>query len=90
MSEITDKAKPGVIAEHRLHDSDTGSPEVQIALLTQRINHLTDHLRVHKKDFHSRRGLLMLVGRRRRLLDYVRKNDVERYRTIVATHGLRR
>jgi small subunit ribosomal protein S15 len=90
MSEITDKAKPGVIAEHRLHDSDTGSPEVQIALLTQRINHLTDHLRVHKKDFHSRRGLLMLVGRRRRLLDYVRKNDVERYRAIVATHGLRR
>ncbi len=90
MSEITDKAKPGIIAEHRLHDSDTGSPEVQIALLTQRINHLTDHLRVHKKDFHSRRGLLMLVGRRRRLLDYVRKNDVERYRAIVATHGLRR
>jgi small subunit ribosomal protein S15 len=90
MSEITDKAKPGVIAEHRLHDADTGSPEVQIALLTQRINHLTDHLRVHKKDFHSRRGLLMLVGRRRRLLDYVRKNDVERYRAIVATHGLRR
>ena len=90
MSEITDKAKPGVIAEHRLHDTDTGSPEVQIALLTQRINHLTDHLRVHKKDFHSRRGLLMLVGRRRRLLDYVRKNDVERYRGIVAKHGLRR
>ena len=90
MSEITDKAKPGVIAEHRLHDTDTGSPEVQIALLTQRINHLTDHLRVHKKDFHSRRGLLMLVGRRRRLLDYVRKNDVERYRGIIAKHGLRR
>ena len=90
MSEITDKAKPGVIAEHRLHDTDTGSPEVQIALLTQRINHLTDHLRIHKKDFHSRRGLLMLVGRRRRLLDYVRKNDVERYRAIIATHGLRR
>lgn len=90
MSEITDRAKPGVIAEHRLHESDTGSPEVQIALLTQRINHLTEHLKVHKKDFHSRRGLLMLVGRRRRLLDYVRKNDVERYRTIVATNGLRR
>jgi small subunit ribosomal protein S15 len=90
MSEITDKAKPGIITEHRLHDTDTGSPEVQIALLTQRINHLTDHLRVHKKDFHSRRGLLMLVGRRRRLLDYVRKNDVERYRAIVAAHGLRR
>ena len=90
MSEITDKAKPGVIAEHRLHDTDTGSPEVQIALLTQRINHLTDHLRVHKKDFHSRRGLLMLVGRRRRLLDYVRSNDVERYRAIIARNGLRR
>jgi small subunit ribosomal protein S15 len=90
MSEITDKAKPGIITEHRLHDTDTGSPEVQIALLTQRINHLTEHLRVHKKDFHSRRGLLMLVGRRRRLLDYVRKNDVERYRAIVAAHGLRR
>ncbi|MEJ7584186.1 MAG: 30S ribosomal protein S15 [Acidimicrobiales bacterium] len=90
MSEITDRAKPGVISEHRLHDSDTGSPEVQIALLTQRINHLTDHLKVHKKDFHSRRGLLMLVGRRRRLLDYVRKNDVERYRGIVAKLGLRR
>ena len=90
MSEITDKAKPGVIAENRLHDTDTGSPEVQIALLTQRINHLTEHLKVHKKDFHSRRGLLMLVGRRRRLLDYVRKNDVERYRAIVASNGLRR
>ncbi len=90
MSEITDRAKPGVIAEHRLHDSDTGSPEVQIALLTQRINHLTEHLKVHKKDFHSRRGLLMLVGRRRRLLDYVRQNDVERYRAIVARLGLRR
>jgi len=90
MSEITDRAKPGVIGEHRLHDTDTGSPEVQIALLTQRINHLTDHLKVHKKDFHSRRGLLMLVGRRRRLLDYVRKNDVERYRGIIAKLGLRR
>jgi small subunit ribosomal protein S15 len=90
MSYITDRDKPGVIAEHRLHDSDTGSPEVQIALLTQRIEHLTEHLKVHKKDFHSRRGLLQLVGRRRRLLDYVAKNDVERYRAIIATHGLRR
>ena len=90
MSEKIDKAKPGIIAEHRLHDSDTGSPEVQIALLTQRIEHLTEHLKVHKKDFHSRRGLLMLVGRRRRLLDYVAKNDVERYRAIIAKHGLRR
>ncbi len=90
MSEITDRAKPGVIEEHRLHDTDTGSPEVQIALLTQRINHLTEHLKVHKKDFHSRRGLLMLVGKRRRLLDYVAKNDVERYRAIIAKLGLRR
>ena len=90
MSYITDRDKPGVITEHRLHDSDTGSPEVQIALLTQRIEHLTEHLKVHKKDFHSRRGLLQLVGRRRRLLDYVAKNDVERYRAIIATHGLRR
>jgi small subunit ribosomal protein S15 len=63
---------------------------VQIALLTQRINHLTEHLKIHKKDFHSRRGLLMLVGRRRRLLDYVAKNDVERYRAIIAKLGLRR
>jgi small subunit ribosomal protein S15 len=79
-----------VIAAHRKHETDTGSPEVQIALLTARINQLTDHLKVHKKDHHSRRGLLMLVGRRRRLLDYVRERDVERYRSIVATHGLRR
>ncbi|HEX8780857.1 MAG TPA: 30S ribosomal protein S15 [Nocardioides sp.] len=78
------------ISEHRLHESDTGSTEVQVALLTARINHLTEHLKVHKKDFHSRRGLLMLVGRRRRLLDYVAKNDVERYRAIIAKLGLRR
>ncbi len=83
-------AKAGTIAEHRLHETDTGSPEVQIALLTDRINHLTEHLKMHKKDHHSRRGLLMLVGQRRRLLDYVRKNDVERYRSIIAKLGLRR
>jgi len=82
--------KSGTIVEHRLHETDTGSPEVQIALLTDRINHLTEHLKSHKKDHHSRRGLLMLVGRRRRLLDYVKKNDVERYRTIIAKLGLRR
>jgi small subunit ribosomal protein S15 len=82
--------KAGTIEQHRLHDSDTGSPEVQIALLTDRITHLTEHLKAHKKDHHSRRGLLMLVGRRRRLLDYVRQNDVERYRTIIARLGLRR
>ena len=90
MSEKIDLAKPSIIAEHRLHDSDTGSPEVQIALLSERINHLTEHLKVHKKDHHSRRGLLMLVGRRRRLLDYVRSNDVERYRSIIGKLGLRR
>lgn len=82
--------KADTIAKTRLHPTDTGSPEVQIALLTDRINHLTDHLRTHPKDHHSRRGLLMLVGQRRRLLDYVRKNNVERYRAIVAAHGLRR
>ena len=70
--------------------SDTGSPEVQIALLSDRINHLTDHLKVHKKDHHSRRGLLMLVGRRRRMLDYLTGNDIERYRAIIAKLGLRR
>lgn len=86
----TDETKGAVIEQHRLHESDTGSPEVQIALLTARINHLTQHLQTHKKDHHSRRGLLMLVGRRRRLLDYVKATDVERYRTIIATHGLRR
>jgi small subunit ribosomal protein S15 len=85
---MTPKAE--IIATHRQHDSDTGSPEVQIALLTERINHLTEHLKVHKKDHHSRRGLLMLVGQRRRLLDYVRRNDVERYRGIIAKLGLRR
>ena len=90
MSEKIDLAKPGIIAEHRLHATDTGSPEVQIAILSERINHLTEHLKVHKKDHHSRRGLLMLVGRRRRLLDYVRANDVERYRGIIAKLGLRR
>lgn len=90
MSEQIDAAKSGIIAEHRLHETDTGSPEVQIAILTKRINHLNEHLSSHKKDHHTRRGLLKLVGRRRRLLDYVRKNDVERYRTIIATHGLRR
>jgi small subunit ribosomal protein S15 len=82
--------KADTIGEHRQHDTDTGSPEVQIALLTDRINHLTEHLKVHKKDHHSRRGLLMLVGRRRRLLDYLRRNDVERYRALIAKLGLRR
>jgi len=82
--------KTATIAEHRTHETDTGSPEVQVALLTDRINHLTEHLKAHKKDHHSRRGLLMLVGRRRRLLDYLASNDVERYRALIARLGLRR
>jgi len=82
--------KQATISEHRLHESDTGSPEVQIALLTARINELNEHLKVHKKDHHSRRGLLKLVGHRRRLQTYLRNNDVERYRAINAKLGLRR
>ncbi|MGQ0743023.1 MAG: 30S ribosomal protein S15 [Acidimicrobiales bacterium] len=82
--------KVATIGEHRLHETDTGSPEVQIALLTGRINHLTEHLKMHRSDHHSRRGLLMMVGRRRRLLDYVKERDVERYRAIIARLGLRR
>ena len=82
--------KADTISEHRLHEADTGSPEVQIALLSDRINHLTEHLKVHKKDHHSRRGLLMLVGRRRRMLDYLTGNDIERYRAVIAKLGLRR
>lgn len=84
------QTKTTTIEQHKTHDSDTGSPEVQIALLTERITHLTEHLKMHKKDHHSRRGLLMIVGRRRRMLDYVKGIDVERYRTIVANLGLRR
>ena len=79
-----------IIEEYRRAPTDTGSPEVQIALLTDRIQHLTEHLKVHAKDHHSRRGLLMLVGRRRRMLDYLRGIDVERYRNLIAELGLRR
>ena len=82
--------KAETIAEHRHHDTDTGSPEVQVALLTARINHLTEHFKTHKKDNHSRQGLLKLVGRRRRLLRYLQDNDVERYRALIAKLGLRR
>lgn len=78
------------IAEYRLHETDTGSPEVQVALLSERINALTEHLKVHRGDHHTRRGLMKLIGRRRRLLDYVRKNDVERYRSLIARLGIRR
>jgi small subunit ribosomal protein S15 len=82
--------KTATITEYATREGDTGSPEVQIALLTERIKHLTEHLKVHKKDHHSRRGLLMLVGRRRRLLNYVEQNDVERYRALIARLGLRK
>lgn len=82
--------KKALIEQYKLHDSDTGSPEVQVGLLTHRITYLTDHLKVHKKDHHSRRGLLMLVGRRRRLLNYVKNKDVQRYRQIIEALGLRR
>jgi len=81
--------KKEIIAQFQLHPADTGSPEVQIALLTERINQLTEHLKVHKKDFHSRRGLLKMVGQRRRLLNYLRDNDMERYRRVVQALGLR-
>ena len=85
---LTPKAE--IIAKRGKSENDTGSPEVQLALLTDRIQHLTDHLKTHAKDHHSRRGLLMLVGRRRRLLDYLRDIDVERYRALIAELGLRR
>lgn len=82
--------KTATIEEYRLHETDTGSPEVQIAILTDRINRLTEHLRSHKGDHHTRRGLMKLIGHRRRLLDYVRANDVERYRGLIARLGIRR
>jgi small subunit ribosomal protein S15 len=82
--------KEEIIKEHQTHEGDTGSPEVQVAVLTRRISHLTEHLREHKHDYHSRRGLLKMVGRRRRLLKYLQKKDVERYRALIAKLGLRR
>jgi small subunit ribosomal protein S15 len=82
--------KKDLIDKFRLHEHDSGSPEVQIALLTERIKYLTEHFRIHKKDHHSRRGLLKLVGQRRRLLDYLKANEIERYRTIVKELGLRK
>lgn len=87
---LTPDTKKELIERFKLHDADTGSPEVQVGLLTHRIQYLTEHLKVHKKDHHSRRGLLMLVGRRRRLLNYVKSKDVKRYRNIIETLGLRR
>lgn len=82
--------KAHIIAENRLHDTDTGSPEVQVSLLTNRINYLTDHMKQHKKDFHTRLGLLKLVGRRRRLLDYLKDRDLESYRQLIKNLGIRR
>jgi small subunit ribosomal protein S15 len=82
--------KSQIIEEHRRSDTDTGSPEVQVAVLSKRISDLTEHLKTHKKDHHSRRGLLQMVGRRRRLLDYLRQEDIERYRTLIGRLGLRR
>ena len=87
---LTSKEKKDLIEQFKLHEDDTGSPEVQVGLLTHRITYLTEHLKVHKKDHHSRRGLLILVGRRRRLLNYVKNKDVKRYRTIIDALGLRR
>ena len=81
--------KSATIEKHRTHDSDTGSTRVQVAVLTERINYLTDHFRTHRKDHHSRRGLLKLVGKRRRLLDYMKRTDVAGYRQLVAELGLR-
>ena len=82
--------KAEIINTYKRHEGDTGSPEVQIALLTERINHLTEHLSIHKKDHHSRRGLLMLVGKRRNLLNYLKGKDIEKYRELIAQLGLRK
>jgi len=87
---LSQQSKTEVVGKFRLHSSDTGSPEVQIALLTERIRQLTEHFKVHKKDLHSRRGLLMMVSHRRRLLDYLRAHDIERYRKLIGVLGLRK
>ncbi|MBQ3095228.1 MAG: 30S ribosomal protein S15 [Clostridia bacterium] len=87
---IQKEKKTQVIVENKRHDTDTGSPEVQIAILTARINELTEHLKVHKQDNHSRRGLLQMVGKRRNLLDYLARKDIERYRAIIAKLNIRK
>ena len=87
---LAEERKNEIIREYRTHENDTGSPEIQVALLTARIQELTDHLRTHPKDFHSRRGLLMMVGQRRRLLNYLNSKDIARYRALIARLGLRR
>lgn len=86
----TKEVKERIIEESRLHDQDTGSPEVQVALLTQRITQLTEHFKIHQQDHHSRRGLLKLVGRRRRLLDYLKQQDFDRYRATIERLGIRK
>jgi small subunit ribosomal protein S15 len=87
---IAEQQKRNVVEQFRVHQTDTGSPEVQVALLSQRIDHLTEHFKVHVKDHHSRRGLLMLVGQRRRLLDYLRDADFERYQSLIQRLGIRK
>lgn len=87
---ITKEEKTQIISEYQLKEGDTGSPEVQVAILTHRINDLNEHLKTHKKDHHSRRGLLKMVGQRRNMLAYLKENDLERYRTLIARLGLRK
>jgi small subunit ribosomal protein S15 len=87
---INKEDKQDIIKEYQIHENDTGSPEVQLAILTHEINNLTEHLKIHKKDFHSRRGLLKKVGRRRRLLEYLKAKDIERYKSLIKKLGLRK
>ena len=87
---MTPEEKTAVMKEYALHEGDTGSPEVQIAVLTKRINDLTEHFKIHSKDYHSRRGLMIMVGQRRRLLDYLKRKDKARYATVIERLGLRR
>lgn len=87
---VSKEQKAEIIEKYRLHESDTGSPEVQVAILTEEINSLTGHLQIHKKDFHSRRGMLKKVGQRRRLLDYLKANDIESYRQLIGQLNIRR
>lgn len=87
---LSNERKQEIIGHYRIHETDTGSPEVQVAILTERIDYLNDHLKLHKKDHHSRRGLLKMVGRRRALLDYLKDNNIERYRVIIDQLGIRK
>lgn len=87
---VSKERKAQIVGDNRLHETDTGSPEVQVALLTERINDLTGHMKIHKKDFHTRHGLLKMVGKRRRMLDYLKNNDIQSYRQIIAQLGIRR